>query len=132
RLGATAPVAVDFRVVAATNRDLQALVEQGRFRDDLFWRLNVFTIEIPPLRERTEDILPLAEHFLTGFTRSMSRHGLSLAPDARQALLTYGWPGNVRELRNAVERAVVVCSGSVVETRDLPVRVTSQQARPAA
>jgi DNA-binding NtrC family response regulator len=131
RLGGTAPVAVDFRVIAATNRDLHALVKEGGFREDLYWRLNVFAIEIPPLRERTEDILPLAEHFLAGFTQAMSRHGLGLSPATRQALTSYAWPGNVRELRNAVERAVVVCNGPLVEPRDLPVRVTASPLRPA-
>ena len=131
RLGGTAPVEVDFRVIAATNRELQALVKDGRFREDLFWRLNVFTVEIPPLRERAEDILPLAEHFLSSFTQAMSRRGLGLSPQARQALLSYDWPGNVRELRNAIERAVVVCSGPLVEPQDLPVRVTASSPRPA-
>jgi transcriptional regulator with PAS, ATPase and Fis domain len=131
RVGGTAPVEVDFRVIAATNRDLQALVKEGRFREDLFWRLNVFTVEIPPLRERAEDILSLAEHFLASFAHAMSRHGLALSPEARQALLAYDWPGNVRELRNAIERAVVVCTGPVVEPGDLPVRVTASSSRPA-
>ena len=129
RVGGTAPVEVDFRVIAATNRDLRALVSQGSFREDLFWRLNVFTIELPPLRERGEDILPLAEHFLASFARSMSRRGVVLSPEARKALLAYTWPGNVRELQNAIERAVVVCGGACIEARDLPLHVTSSEAR---
>ncbi len=131
RLGGSAAVPVDFRVVAATNRDLPALVKAGTFREDLFWRINVLTIEIPPLRERPEDVLPLAEHFLERFARSMSRKGLAFAPATRDALAAYSWPGNVRELQNAVERAVVVATGTVVLPSDLPQQVTGPHARPS-
>jgi DNA-binding NtrC family response regulator len=125
RLGGNTPVAVDFRVVAATHRDLAALVKEGAFREDLFWRLNVFTIDVPPLRERREDIPILAEHFLEGFAHAMSRRPLALSPATREALLSYPWPGNVRELQNAIERAVVVGTGPLVEPADLPLHITA-------
>jgi transcriptional regulator with GAF, ATPase, and Fis domain len=130
RLGSTTPVSVDFRVIAATNRDLPALVRVGQFREDLYWRLNVVTIALPPLRERREDVLLLAEHFLARFTRAMSRRPMALSEEARQALLDYAWPGNVRELQNAIERAVVVSAGPGVELRDLPLHVAAGAARP--
>ena len=117
RVGGTAPVPVDFRVICATNRDLQAAVRDGRFREDLFWRLNVFPIEIPPLRERPEDIPVLAEHFLARFAQAMSRQPMRFSPEAMDALAAYPWPGNVRELQNAIERAVVVGRGDVVGPR---------------
>jgi DNA-binding NtrC family response regulator len=123
RLGGNTPLPVDFRVIAATNRDLQALVKEGTFRDDLFWRLNVFTIEIPPLRERPEDIPLLAEHFLDRFTQSMNRKPMAFSPAALEALHAYPWPGNVRELQNAIERAVVVGAGPCLEPKDLPLRI---------
>jgi DNA-binding NtrC family response regulator len=129
RLGGNAPVSVDFRVIAATNQDLAALVKAGKFREDLYWRLNVFTVEIPPLRARPEDILPLAEHFLGRFSQAMSRKGVTFSAAARDALGGYAWPGNVRELQNAVERAVVVAKGPVVEASDLPLHVTSTSVR---
>ena len=131
RLGGTTPVPVDFRVVAATNKDLRALVQAGSFREDLYWRLNVFAIELPALRERPEDVAALAEHFLQRFSESMNRPGLRLAPDARQALAAYAWPGNVRELQNAIEHGVVVAEGELLSARDLPVRVTGSPPRPA-
>jgi DNA-binding NtrC family response regulator len=127
RLGGSAPVAVDFRVVAATHRELSELVKQGRFRDDLYWRLNVFTIAIPPLRERPEDVPALVEHFLSRFAASMGRKPPRLAPEALEALAGYAWPGNVRELQNAIERALVVCSGPVVEAAHLPLAVTAAE-----
>jgi DNA-binding NtrC family response regulator len=124
RLGGSAPVAVDFRTITATNRDLQAAVKAGAFREDLYWRLNVVHIHIPPLRERPEDVPLLAEHFLAKFAQSMSRRPMRFSADALDALSSYPWPGNVRELQNAVERAVVVGHGDVVQGGDLPLRVT--------
>jgi transcriptional regulator with PAS, ATPase and Fis domain len=128
RLGGTTPVPVDFRTIAATNRDLQASVKEGTFRDDLYWRLNVVQIHIPPLRERPEDVGVLAEHFLGRFALSMSRKPMRFAPEALAALAAYPWPGNVRELQNAIERAVVVGRGDVVRAEDLPLRVTQAPA----
>jgi DNA-binding NtrC family response regulator len=132
RLGGSAPVAVDFRTISATNRDLLAAVKEGRFREDLYWRLNVVHIHIPPLRERPEDVPVLAEQFLARFAQSMSRRPMSFAKDALDALATYTWPGNVRELQNAIERAVVIGRGDVVTATDLPVRVTQLPGGPAA
>jgi DNA-binding NtrC family response regulator len=128
RLGGTAPVPVDFRTICATNRDLRAAVRDGSFREDLYWRLNVVHVHIPPLRERPEDVPVLAEAFLARFAQSMSRRPMRFADDARDALAAYPWPGNVRELQNAIERAVVVGRGEVVRAADLPVRVTQAQA----
>ncbi len=113
RLGAAGPLPVDVRVVAATNKDLRKAVAEGRFRQDLFYRLNVVSFRLPPLRERPEDILPLAEVFLAG-------RGKSLSPRARQRLLSYGWPGNVRELKNCLERAALLGSGDTIQPEDLP------------
>ena len=130
RLGGNTPIPVDFRIVAATNRDLPAMVKEGTFREDLFWRLNVFTMEIPPLRERREDIPVLAEHFLDRFAQAMSRKPLALSPATLEVLESYPWPGNVRELQNAIERAVVIGSGPQVEPEDLPVHITSAPSGP--
>jgi two-component system, NtrC family, response regulator HydG len=134
RVGSNTPVRVDFRVVAATHRNLRERVDQGAFRDDLYWRLNVFTVEIPPLRERPEDIPVLAEHFLARFGAAMGRPPLRFSPAALEALREHVWPGNVRELQNAVERAVVVSAraalseagaAGIIDVRDLPLAVTS-------
>jgi two-component system response regulator HydG len=124
RLGGQKPIKVDFRVIAATNQDLEQAIRSGQFREDLFWRLNVFNIELPPLRERGQDVLLLSEYFLEQFTRAMNRSGIRLSGEARDALMTYDWPGNVRELRNAIERAVVVGRPPEITVADLPVRVT--------
>jgi NtrC-family two-component system response regulator AlgB len=120
RLGDTRTRHADVRVVAATNRNLEADVASGRFREDLFYRLNVVQVTLPPLRERREDILPLARHFLAFFARSAGRPPLAFSPDAEQVLLAHAWPGNVRELRNAVERAVVLSTGTVLGAESLP------------
>jgi len=125
RLGGNTPISVDFRVIAATNRDLQAAVRAGQFREDLYWRLNVVNIHIPPLRERPEDISLLATHFLSRFAQAMNRKPMRFSPEAVDALVAYPWPGNVRELQNAVERAVVVGHDEVVRPQDLPLRVTT-------
>jgi DNA-binding NtrC family response regulator len=116
-LGGGDPVAVDVRVLAATHRDLKAMVAEGRFRDDLLFRLRVVDLHLPPLRKRGEDVLLLARHFLAA-------HGdLTLSREAENALLDYRWPGNVRELANAVERAAIFCRGGVVQLEDLPADV---------
>ncbi|MCS6815777.1 MAG: sigma-54 dependent transcriptional regulator [Blastocatellia bacterium] len=123
RVGGNTPISVDFRLIAATNKDLEALVAEGKFREDLYYRINVFSITIPPLRERREDIPLLAEHFLKKFARSMNKpvHGISTA--AMALLQQYDWPGNVRELQNAIERAVLVCRGREIQPEDLPLYV---------
>jgi DNA-binding NtrC family response regulator len=118
------PTRVDFRVIAATTRDLETLVDKGDFRKDLFWRLNVVTMEIPPLRRRPEDIQVLAEHFLSVLAREMNHRPLNLSPEAVEALQQHSWPGNVRELRNAMERAVMVGTPPTIVPEDLPLRMT--------
>ncbi len=130
RVGGTSPVRVDFRTIAATNLDLEAAVKAGAFREDLFWRLNVLAIDLPPLRDRVEDIPALAEHFLDRFTRAMNKQPMRLSGPAVQALRSYPWPGNVRELQNAIERAVVLGTPPAVELRDLPVRLVGAAERP--
>jgi two-component system NtrC family response regulator len=118
-LGGGDPVHVDVRVLAATHRDLKALAAEGRFREDLLFRLRVVEIELPPLRERGGDVLLLARNFLA----AASRAGLSFGPETERALLAWSWPGNVRELANAVERATIFCRGDVVQPEDLPQEV---------
>ncbi len=120
RLGGCHPIPVDARMIVATNRDLRAAIERGGFREDLYYRLNVIEIAIPPLRERREDVPLLLSHFLHLHGRTLKRPTLALSPEARAALLVYDWPGNVRELANAVERAVVLAEGEVVRPEDLP------------
>jgi two-component system, NtrC family, response regulator AlgB len=119
RLGETTERQANVRLIASTNRDLEEDVRTGRFRDDLLHRLNVVALTLPPLRDRTEDILPLARHYLGEFARRQRRRDLRLSPGAERAITDYGWPGNVRELRNAVERAVILAASSVIEPADL-------------
>jgi len=120
RLGGTRTLKADVRVIAATNRDLSVAIAKGAFREDLFYRLNVFQIHIPPLRQRPQDILPLAETFLEDLGRTMGRPAAGISRDAREWLLSYSWPGNVRELRNAVERAILLCDGGLITHDHLP------------
>jgi NtrC-family two-component system response regulator AlgB len=128
RVGETRPRRADVRVLAATNRDLEADVKAGRFREDLWFRLNVVEITIPPLRERPEDILPLAQHLLTFLARSARRPTPDLSEGAKAALLAYPWPGNVRELRNALERALILWPANVLEREALPDRIAGSVA----
>jgi DNA-binding NtrC family response regulator len=111
RVGGTRKITVDLRVVAASNKNLEKEVSEGRFREDLFYRLNVFPILIPPLRERTEDIIPLAKHFVSLFSREMNKGLISISDETEKILLNYDWKGNARELRNVIERAVIMCDG---------------------
>jgi formate hydrogenlyase transcriptional activator len=108
RLGGTKTIRSDARLIAATNRDLAAMVEEQKFRQDLFYRLNVFPIRVPPLRERTEDIPLLVRHFVQQFSRKMNKHIDSIPSDTMSALVRYDWPGNIRELQNVMERAVIL------------------------
>jgi DNA-binding NtrC family response regulator len=114
RVGGVQTITVDVRVVAATNRDLKEAVARKEFREDLYFRLSVFPVEIPPLRRRRGDILPLAEAFLERLGRERGRRGLHLSPAARQALVEHAWPGNVRELQNCLERAAILCDGTEI------------------
>jgi DNA-binding NtrC family response regulator len=123
RLGGTETIKVDVRILAATNADLRKLVLAGHFREDLFYRLNVINICLPPLRERKEDIPHLVEHFLKKFGEENSRLGLQFSPAAMKAVMDYDWPGNVRELENAVERAVVLASGPALGPDILPEQI---------
>jgi len=119
RVGGTRQITVDVRVIAATNRDLKSAVAEGKFRQDLYYRISAFPIEIPPLRERAGDILKLARFFLEKSARSLGKSAPQLTPQAERALLAYGWPGNVRELQNVMERAAILCDRSV-DASDLP------------
>ncbi len=129
-VGSPKTYTVDVRVLAATNQRVDEAVKDGTIREDLFYRLNVVCIHLPPLRDRREDIPVLAEHFLNRFTQAMNRKPLALAPATLEALKSYPWPGNVRELQNAIERAVVLGPGPFVEPKDLPLAITSTPQRP--
>jgi two-component system response regulator HydG len=130
RIGAARSIEVDVRVVAASNRDLAEQVRRGQFREDLYYRLSVITIVVPPLRDRPDDVPLLAEHFLARFRASAARRIRGFAPAALRALAAHAWPGNVRELRNAVERAVVLGAGEWIEAEDLPDHVAVIAPRP--
>jgi DNA-binding NtrC family response regulator len=128
RVGGDQPIHVDVRIVAATNRDLAQMVKDNRFREDLYYRLNVVTLEMPPLRDRKGDIPALAQYFLERFSKENSRALEGFAPEALELLAGHDWPGNVRELENAVERAVVMASGPRIEPRHLPATVAPREA----
>ena len=119
RVGGLEDVPVDVRVVAATNRDLRQEVAAGRFRNDLYYRLRVVPIVVPPLRERTGDIIPIAQSLLTGLAPELGRANMTFSQAAEAAMLNYPWPGNVRELANAVERGVIAAGGEAIEPDDL-------------
>ena len=130
RVGGTKPVSVDARIVAASNRDLARMVEEGRFREDLYYRLAVVPIKVPPLRERRDDIALLANHFLECLARDMSRRQPTLSQNALQLMTVYHWPGNIRELKNAMERAILLNRSGVIEPGDLPPSIISGSALP--
>ena len=127
RLGSVRTLKADIRVLAATNRDLRAAIARGTFREDLYYRLAVFDITLPPLRERSEDISMLVDAFLESAARSVGRPAAGISDDARVQLLEYRWPGNVRELRNVVERAVILCEGGLITKEHLPLSVTTTE-----
>jgi two-component system response regulator HydG len=131
RVGGSEPVRVDVRVVAATNKDLAAEVKAGRFREDLFYRLDVVSVHLPPLRERREDVLLLATTFLRRVAEKLPKEVGGLSPAAAAALERYPWPGNVRELQHAIERAVILTRGDVVDLGDLPEAIRAASAAPA-
>jgi two-component system response regulator HydG len=124
RLGGTKTIKVDVRIVAASNQDLAVLVKEKRFREDLFYRLNVIAVTAPPLREKREDVAVLAQHFLRIYAAKNNRTLAGFSDDALRCLEAYAWPGNVRELENVVERAVVLARGNTVEVGDLPDKIT--------
>jgi len=129
-VGATEPLQVDVRIIAATNADLEEKIRHGTFRSDLFYRLNVIAIPLPPLRERRDDIPLLAENFLTLFAERREKARKHLAEETLQALMEYDWPGNVRELENALERAVAMVQGDEITRETLPIRVIERQPAP--
>ena len=132
RVGGITPISVDVRIIAATNRNLERLVKEGSFRADLFYRLNVVAINLPPLRERREDIDPLAKYFLRKHCAAIRTNITGISEEARRKLETYDWPGNVRELANVIERAVVLGSGPTVTLEDLPSRIAAGGTAPAS
>jgi two-component system NtrC family response regulator len=131
RLGGTRILRSDARVVAATNRDLQRAIANNQFREDLYYRLNVFAISLPPLRDRRDDILPLSEAFLTEIGRGLGRPPGGISKDARQLLIGYHWPGNVRELRNILERAAILCDGGLITPEHLALTIPPPYSTPA-
>jgi Nif-specific regulatory protein len=132
RLGGDEMIKVDVRIICATHRNLEQMVHDGKFREDLFYRINVFPITIPPLRERKEDIPHLVDHFIDKYGRENKKKIKGIDRGALDALLSYGWPGNVRELENVIERAVVLCGKEIISTKDLPVLIKTggEQALP--
>lgn len=127
KLGSAETRKLDIRVIAATHRDLRQMVEKGGFREDLFFRLSVINIDIPPLRDRKQDILPLAEHFIKIYSEKNSKHVAGLSREAKDLVLKYSYPGNVRELENAIEAAVVLSRGEAIEADDLPANFGSNR-----
>jgi len=128
RVGGTRSIDVDARIIVATNRDLQKQVQEKLFRDDLYFRISTVPITIPPLRERGNDVLLLANHFLNKFSREFAKPGLELSEDARERLLHYRWPGNVRELQNTMERAVILAEGVSIRAEALQMPATQPDA----
>jgi DNA-binding NtrC family response regulator len=122
-VGGVEPIPVDLRIVAATHRDLAAMVREGAFRQDLYFRLNVVRLSIRPLRQRRDEILPLAEHFVDDIAAAYAEPRKNLSHACREALLRYDWPGNVRELRNAIERGFLFCSDRTIEAAHLPTEI---------
>ncbi len=122
RIGGTRPIKVDVRIIAATNKNLENEVKEGRFREDLFWRLNVVPVIIPPLRERKEDLIPLCEYFVEKFSQNFA-YKLKLTSSVMELFLNYSWPGNVRELENTIERLYVLSDGEVVDIESIPEKI---------
>jgi two-component system response regulator HydG len=131
RLGGAKTLKADARVIAATNRDPKTAMERGQFREDLYYRLSVFEIALPPLRERRDDILILVESFMADLATNIGRPAAGLSEDAKDRLLSYAWPGNVRELRNAIERAVILCEGGLISSEHLPIAVGQARSAPS-
>ncbi len=130
RLGGNEEIEVNFRLICATNKNLEKLAEEEKFREDLYYRINVFSIFLPPLRERRGDIVPLTNHFIKKYSRSMGKPEKKISPEAENLILSYPWPGNVRELENAVERAMVIGKKSEIYVDDLPLHLNSRGKSP--
>jgi two-component system response regulator HydG len=130
--GGTATLKADVRLIAATNRDLLAQIAAGRFRSDLFYRLSVFNVHLPPLRERDDDVLVLADSFIRRLAAEMGKGDVTLSRDARELLRRHPWPGNIRELQNAVERALITCDGTLVTAAHLAIPLLSADTTPPA
>ncbi|MCX8057862.1 MAG: sigma-54 dependent transcriptional regulator, partial [Spirochaetes bacterium] len=126
RVGGEKPIKVDVRIIAATNKDLQELVKAGKFRDDLYWRLNVIKITLPPLRERKDDIPLLIKHFIDKFSKENSKNISSISPSALNILVSYSWPGNVRELENTIENMIVMSRDDILDIDDIPSYIKSE------
>jgi len=120
RLGGSVPIRADFRVIAATNKNIEGMIAQGAFREDLYYRLSVITLKLPALRERREDIIPLARHFVGEFNRVYGKNVRGISESVTEMLAEHSWPGNIRELSNIIERAVIFCETELIEARDLP------------
>jgi transcriptional regulator with PAS, ATPase and Fis domain len=131
RVGGAGPMTVDVRIIAASNRDLKPLVDNGNFREDLYYRLNVVTITIPPLRERPDDIPVLAQYFVQQYGSAKEKHVAGISPEAMDLLSRYSWPGNVRELEHVIERAIVLTPHPIIMPHDLPepVQAVAQEPR---
>jgi DNA-binding NtrC family response regulator len=129
RVGGTQNIVIDIRIIAATHKDLKKALDDGTFRQDLYYRLNVINIFLPPLKERTEDIIPLVEHFIGRYGREFNKPGMRISEDARQALERYAWPGNVRELSNTVERIMILEDGDLLLPEHLPAAVIKGKER---
>ena len=132
RLGGSQEIKVDFRVICATNQNLEKMVEEGTFREDLYYRINVFSINLPPLRERRSDIPQLTKHFLQKYSMAMNKQISEIDSEAMDLLVRYGWPGNVRELENAIERAMVVGKPPRIRAEDLPFQLSARKDIPSA
>jgi len=130
RIGGNMSIKVNIRIIAATNRDLEALIREGKFREDLYYRLNIFPIVVPPLRERKTDIILLANHFIEKYAKEMDKKIVSISVSATDMLMHYHWPGNVRELENCIERAIILCTDGVIRTHLLPPNLQKSDGSP--
>ncbi|OQA07960.1 MAG: Transcriptional regulatory protein ZraR [bacterium ADurb.Bin374] len=126
RIGGKETIKVDVRIIAATNKNLLEEIKRARFREDLYYRLNVVEIRIPPLRDRMDDLVPLVGYFLGEFTKKYNKAGLSMSDEAMRVLSSYEWPGNIRELKNVIERSIVLSRGQVIEPEDFPEKLRQQ------
>jgi Nif-specific regulatory protein len=134
RVGGVRTIRADIRLIAATNRNLEQAIKEGRFREDLYYRLNVICLNLPPLRERREDITALAHYFASKYSQKCKRKIVGVSPEAMSCLMNYDWPGNVREFENAIERAVVLGSSEIIKVEDLPeavIEASPSKASPA-